>query len=59
MPRNYHNKGQSDRANGRYEPPHGLLDSALTWSSDGMAEHRAENESYREGYSHTDSQSRD
>ena len=52
----YHDKGQEDRSNDRYEPPHGLLDSVLTWSSDKMDQHQEENEAYDDGYSHTDSQ---
>ncbi len=47
----YHNKGQQDYSEGRYEPPHGLLDDLLTWGSSGMQSNLEENRAYDDGYS--------
>src|SRR5437868_5044187 len=30
----------------KYDPPHGILDDLLTWSSEGMERNRRENEAY-------------
>jgi len=49
----YHNKGQSDAADGDYDPPHGLAESLLTWGSDAMHDQIEENEAYDIGYYHT------
>ena len=52
----YHNKGQEDRSDGNYEPPHGLMDSLTTWGSSEMERHNEENKSYSEGWNNTDDQ---
>ena len=51
-----HNKGQEDRSEGRYDPPHDLLDDILTWSESGVDKMNEENEAYSEGWNHTDEQ---
>jgi hypothetical protein len=55
----YHNKGQSDASDNKYEPPHGIIDDLTTWSDWRTKKHREENESYNEGWSHTDDQKSD
>lgn len=52
----YHNKGEEDASNGKYNPPHGIGDSLTTWSSSEMQRHIEENEAYNKGYSHTKGQ---
>jgi hypothetical protein len=49
----YHNKGQSDAADGDYDPPHGGLDDLVTWSDHGMSKNACENHAYDLGYFHT------
>jgi hypothetical protein len=54
-----HNDGQTDASQGNgYNAPHGLLDSILTWSSEGCKEITEDNSAYREGYEHTQSQTK-
>lgn len=52
----YHNKGEKDRSEGTYKPPHGIIDDLTTWSRDGMEKNRIENDSYNEGWTNTDDQ---
>jgi len=52
----YHNKGQEDASDGKYEPPHGVLDSLFTWRSDEMQRHIEENVAYRAGHAQTEGQ---
>jgi hypothetical protein len=46
----YHDKGQKDGSEGKYEPPHGIIDDLTTWSSEGMERNRDDNEAYNVGY---------
>jgi len=52
----YHNKGQEDASEGRYDAPHGLADQIFSWSSSEAERHKEENDSYDGGWHHTDSQ---
>jgi hypothetical protein len=53
----YHNKGEQDKAEDKgYNPPHGIIDELTTWSDSGMEKNREENDSYKEGYTHTENQ---
>lgn len=58
-PHDHHNDGQRDRAedNG-YNPPHGTIDQLTTWSSEGSKKLVEDNEAYKEGWRHTDSQTK-
>lgn len=49
----YHDKGATDARDGDYSPPHGVMDSLLTWSGDGMSRDIEENKAYDQGYFHT------
>jgi len=49
----YHNKGQQDAVENDYDPPHGIADSLLTWSEEGMEDHITENRAYDLGFFHT------
>ncbi len=53
----YHDKGQTDRAEGKsYDAPHGLVEDLLTWSREGCQRMAEDNSAYRDGWNHTDSQ---
>ncbi|PTX59559.1 hypothetical protein C8N46_109148 [Kordia periserrulae] len=52
----YHDKGEKDRAEGRYKPPHDILDDFLTWSDSGMKKINEDNEAYNKGWRNTDKQ---
>lgn len=52
----YHNKGQEDAGDGKYELPHGVLDSLVTWDSATMERHIEENDAYRRGHANTEGQ---
>lgn len=52
----YHNKGEQDAADGKYNPPHGLVDEFTTWDERGMQKIVDENTAYKEGYSNTQNQ---
>jgi len=52
----YHNKGEEDAKEGKYDRPHGVADSLTTWSSSEMQRHIDENEAYDKGYSHAKGQ---
>ena len=54
----YHDKGQKDYSAGRYEKPHGLGESLLTWGSSKMKSDRRDNESYEKGYGNAKKQGR-
>lgn len=56
MSKNYHNIGQEDASEGKYNPPHDPLDDLLTWSNSGMKKMNEENSSYNEGWRHTKDQ---
>ena len=52
-----HNKGQSDGASGKYNPPHSILDGFLDIfdsSSDKMKEHDRQNKDYDKGWRNGD-----
>lgn len=46
----HHNDGQRDGAKGVYEPPHGLVESALTWGRSEMQRNNEDNGAYGEGF---------
>lgn len=46
----WNNKGQEDGSRGVYDPPHGLLDDLMTWTSDGMENNAKDNSEYDAGY---------
>lgn len=53
----YHNRGQSERGEGKpYSKPHGVFDELTTWSTDRMQQHTADNDAYDKGWDHTDEQ---
>ena len=52
----YHNKGQKDRSEGKYKPPHSAFDELATWSTSKLERMKEENDSYNQGYEQTDSQ---
>ena len=54
----YHDKGQKDYKSGRYQKPHGLGESLLTWSDSKMRSNRDENQRYNKGYSNAKKQDR-
>ena len=59
MEKDYHNQGQQDRSEGKYENPHGLIDSLVNFvssSDDEWAADIRESESYDKGWTHTDKQ---
>ncbi|THD34818.1 MAG: hypothetical protein E7773_14260 [Sphingomonas sp.] len=59
MDRNYHDKGQTDRSNGEYDNPHGLIDSLVNFCTATDDEWKAdikESEDYDKGWNHTDKQ---
>ena len=56
MSKNYHNHGQEDSSKGRYDPPHDLADSLITWFPSDTKEHAKENRSYDKGWNHTNDQ---
>ena len=58
MAKDYHNKGQEDRSEGNYEPPHGVLKDFFTWSPQGCKTIAEENGSYNAGWGHTEKQVR-
>ena len=58
MSKDYHNKGQEDRAAGKYDPPHGLVEDLLTWSSSGCQKIAEENGAYNSGWRHADKQAK-
>jgi hypothetical protein len=51
-----HNKGQTDRSNGKYEPPIGVVEEFFTWSPSGMKDVSERNGDYKDGWSNTDNQ---
>jgi len=53
----YHNKGQEDAGEGKFELPHGVVDSLVTWSPSMMERHIEENDAYRRGHANTEGQS--
>jgi hypothetical protein len=48
----YHDKGEQDASDGKYDRPHGVLDEFSTWTKSGMDKHQEDNDSYDRGYSH-------
>jgi hypothetical protein len=52
----YHDKGEQDRSNGDYDPPHGVIDHFTTWSTSGNERLADENKSYNDGWHNTDDQ---
>ena len=47
----YHDEGEQDAAEDKdYNPPHGVVDSLITWDKDEMERHREENEAYEKGW---------
>lgn len=51
-----HNQGQTDAGKGEYNPPHDLVRTTAAAFLGGLEEMEAENEAYREGHAHTESQ---
>jgi hypothetical protein len=52
-----HNKGQTDRSGGKYDPPHSRIeDTANHWIGGEPKSDRSEKDSYDRGWSHTDRQ---
>lgn len=50
-PHDHHNDGEKDYAEGNgYNPPHGLLENALTWSKSGCDEIAEDNKAYQSGW---------
>ena len=59
MSRDNHAKGQQDRAAGKsYDPPHGMLDEALTFTESGNRKIVDDNSAYRAGWHNADKQAR-
>lgn len=54
----YHNKGQEDASQGKYKPPHGLLEDLLDWTARGMKKIAEENSAYNEGWRHAKDQTK-
>jgi hypothetical protein len=51
-----HNKGQADAANGKYDPPIGIMEDLCTWTSKGCQEITERNGAYRAGWNHAKGQ---
>ncbi|WP_374565576.1 hypothetical protein [Nitrosomonas sp.] len=57
--KNFHNQGQTDFAQGDYDPPHGIVDDLTTWSSTAVQRLCEENKQYHDGWNHAKAQSKD
>jgi len=60
-PKNYHNDGQEDRSDGKYDPPHSAEDYLMAElnpfvSREETIEMKEEDDSYNSGYNHTKEQ---
>jgi hypothetical protein len=45
-----HNQGQEDAGKNDYDPPHGIVEDLITWSSSGMDKICEENTAYKAGW---------
>lgn len=55
----YHDKGEQDRSNGKYNPPHGVVDTLTTWTKSGNEKNTQDNKEYEGGWRNTDNQIKD
>jgi hypothetical protein len=56
MSKNYHNDGEKDASEGKYEPPHDILDDLITFSPEKREKMHEENDSYNDGWNNTHDQ---
>ncbi len=52
----HHDKGEQDRSEGRYDPPHGVVDTLTTWTKSGNEKNIQDNKDYHAGHHNTDNQ---